>query len=308
MAIRIGFLGFGEAGSTIATGLSGEGVTDLVAYDVAASDPERARAFARRARAAGVALVESPAALAASADVIFSVVVVAVAVAAAKDVAPHLEERHIYVDMNSASPQVKREVATVVEDAGARFVEAAVMGGVLMSGHRVPMLLCGRAAGELRERMTPLGMRMEVLGDEIGAASATKLFRSTIVKGLEALILECLLGARAYGVDERVLRSLNVDFIVEDWGRIADYLMGRTALHGERRAHEMEEVAKALDAIGEEPIMARAAARRLAWGTRFGLKDRFADRTPARYGEVLDAIEEGRDDAGRGAVHRRGVD
>ena len=47
-----------------------------------------------------------------------------------------------------------------------------------------------------------------VFSDEIGRASAAKMCRSVIVKGMEALLGESLLAARHYGVESAVLESL----------------------------------------------------------------------------------------------------
>jgi 3-hydroxyisobutyrate dehydrogenase-like beta-hydroxyacid dehydrogenase len=131
--------------------------------------------------------------------------------------------------------------------------------------HRVPVLLSGDGARRLFELLSPFGMQLEVLGDQPGQASAVKMFRSLLVKGLEALLLECALGAQAYGATERVLSSMNGTLPTEDWRRLASYLLERTVLHGERRAEELRQVARTLDDAGVEPLMAEAGARRLQW-------------------------------------------
>ncbi|MCH7957387.1 MAG: DUF1932 domain-containing protein, partial [Proteobacteria bacterium] len=159
-------------------------------------------------------------------------------------------------------------------------------------GHKVPMLVCGEAAPELVDRLSAYGMCLEDFGPEIGRAAATKMFRSIIVKGLEALFLECALASSRYGVTERVLGSLRIGYPGIDWNQLAHYLIGRTAIHGERRAHEMEEVAETLRAMGIEPIMADAAARRIGGCAKVGLKSRFKDKAPDSYHDVIRAIEE----------------
>src|SRR3546814_7936676 len=100
------------------------------------------------------------------------------------------------------------------------------------------MLLCGEAAGEVIAELAPYGMNLEDFGTEIGRATATKMFRSIVVKGLEALFLECVLASSRYGVTERVFESLAVGYPGLDWDRLAHYLIGRRALHGERRSEE----------------------------------------------------------------------
>ena len=114
--------------------------------------------------------------------------------------------------------------------------------------------------------MTPFGMRLEVLpAAAIGSAAAVKMCRSIVVKGLEALMVECVLAATQFDADELVFASLNESFPGIDWKKLADYMTGRVVVHGERRAREMEEVAETLRAIGIDPIMAEATARRQDW-------------------------------------------
>ena len=140
---------------------------------------------------------------------------------------------------------MKQSIARTIAATGARFVEIAVMAPVPPYGHRVPMLAGGEAAGEFAERLAPFGMRVEVGSREIGVAAAThEMFRSIMVKGMEALITECVLGASRYGAESRVFASLAESLPGIDWEQLADYMVGRVVVHGERRAREMEEVAE----------------------------------------------------------------
>jgi 3-hydroxyisobutyrate dehydrogenase-like beta-hydroxyacid dehydrogenase len=153
------------------------------------------------------------------------------------------------------------------------------------------MLLGGRAAQAFADVMSPFGMRLDVLGsDTIGSAAAVKMCRSVVVKGLEALMCECVLAASQFDADEHVFASLNESFPGIDWKKLADYMVGRVVVHGERRAREMEEVAETLRAIGVEPIMAEAAARRQDWSAQLDLRSRFGPEGPSTYRAVLDAI------------------
>jgi len=235
-------------------------------------------------------VVESPAALADSSDILIAAVTASSALEAATQIAPFLDGRHLYVDINSVSPALKQQIDAVIRTRNAAFVEAAVMAPVAPYGHRVPMLLGGSGAALFAETMTPFGMRLEVLQGTVGTAAAVKMCRSIVVKGLEALLFECVLGANRYGAEDRVFASLNESFPGIDWKKLADYMINRVVLHGERRAHEMEEVAETLRAIGIDPIMAEAAARRQAWSAGLDLKSRFGADGPASYRDVLNTI------------------
>lgn len=287
----IGFIGFGEAAHVLSKSLRGAGA-EVLAWDIDLDDPARRHRIDARGRDAGVRLAAGIADLAGRCDLLLSTVVSSAAIAAAESTAPHLGPRHLYLDLNSTSPQVKQAVGRTVSRTGARFVEAAVMASVPKLGLKVPILLCGDAAGEAIGRLAPLGMNLEDFGREIGRASATKMFRSIVVKGLEALLLECALGAERYGVTERVLGYVEEGYPGLDWNALAHFLLGRTAVHGERRGHEMLEVAATLRALGIEPMMSEAAANRLLQAASHGLKTRFEDAPPETYHEVVRAIEE----------------
>jgi 3-hydroxyisobutyrate dehydrogenase-like beta-hydroxyacid dehydrogenase len=288
--VTVGFIGFGEAGSTIASGLRSAGVERLVTFDIAAHDPRLGPTIRERATRSGTTIVESPADLARASDILLSTVTSSSAFDAARQAVPHLEARHVYADLNSVSPALKQDIARVIDATGARFVEVAVMAPVLPYGHRVPMLLGGPSAPLFKETMTPFGMRCEVLSAAVGTAAAVKMCRSIVVKGLEALMCECVLGASRYDAGAYVFASLNESFPGIDWQKLADYMVGRVVVHGERRAREMEEVAETLRAIGIEPIMAEATARRQEWSARLDLRSHFGPEGPATYREVLDVI------------------
>ena len=289
--LSIGFIGFGEAGSTIAGGLRSAGIDRLFAYDISADARDFGPRIHQRAAATATTLVTTSLEVAKASDVLFSTVTSSAALEAAKQTVPFLEARHVYADLNSVSPARKQEIGAVIAGAGAGFVEAAVMAPVAPYGHRVPMLLGGPAARRFADVMTPFGMRLEILaGAAVGGASAVKMCRSILVKGLEALMCECVLGASRYEADEYVFASVNESFPGIDWKKLADYMVGRVVVHGERRARELEEVADTLRAIGIEPIMAAAAARRQDAIARLDLASRFGPEGPRTYRELLDVL------------------
>jgi 3-hydroxyisobutyrate dehydrogenase-like beta-hydroxyacid dehydrogenase len=291
MVERLGWVGFGEAASCITKGLKKAGLKESFAFDIHTHSPKLGAKIQARAGDTGTVLVESNAALAEKCDAIIAAVTADQAQAAALQTAPYLSARHTYADLNSISPQAKEAIAKTVEASGARFVEIAVMGPVPPYLHKVPMLLGGCAAPAFKSAFEPMGMQMEVVStDRIGRAAAVKMFRSVIYKGLEALIFECVLGASQYGAEPRVFQSLNESFPGLDFQKLADYMVGRVVVHGERRAREMEEVAATLRGLGIEPMMAEATVRRMDWAASLDLKGRFGGEFPKTYKEVLDAI------------------
>ncbi|MEK7833906.1 MAG: DUF1932 domain-containing protein [Acidobacteriota bacterium] len=293
--LKIGFVGFGEAAFHIARGLRDAGLKHIAAYDINTHTPGLGEKIQRRAVESGIALVESNAELAEVSDILLSTVTANRAREAAEQTAPFLDARHIFADLNSVSPALKETIGQLVEAGGARFVEIAIMSPVPPHGHRVPMFLCGVHAQSLVDRLAPYGMTLEVISEQIGAASATKMCRSIIVKGLEALLLECVLGAVPYGADERVFATLEETMPGMNWKKLASYMVGRVVEHSERRARELEEVAATLRAIGVEPIMAEATVRRQDWCAKLDLLQEFGGEVPGDYRQVVNAINQRRE-------------
>ena len=254
------FIGFGEAGQALAAGLREAGVERIAAWDILF--PEAAGEPLRRAGAAiGVRCAPSAAAAVAGADIVVSAVTAAASLEAARAVKPHLVGRPFWLDINSVSPGRKQETARLLGEA-ARYVDVAVIAPIHPARHRTPMLLGGPEAAAVAPTLGALGMRVNIAGAQVGAAAAIKMVRSVMIKGIEALTLECFLAASRAGVVEEVAASLKNNYPGLDWSKIVPYNLERMARHGERRAAEMEEVAVTLRELGVEPVMTTATVRR----------------------------------------------
>jgi 3-hydroxyisobutyrate dehydrogenase-like beta-hydroxyacid dehydrogenase len=260
--MKIGLLGFGEVGRRFAADLHAADATrELEVFDLIfhrAADGEEMR---RQATAHGVVPVSDAAALG-TCDLLFSAVTADQALAAARSVATSPLRNGLFVDLNSAAPATKIECAAVIAAAGGRYVEAAVMASVPPHGIRVPMLLGGTHAPVAEELLTSLGFAARTVSTDLGVASAIKLCRSVIIKGLESLVVESFTAARAFGVETQVLESLSETYPQLDWERQGDHLFARMIQHGRRRAEEMRASAAMIDSCGVGGTMAAAAARR----------------------------------------------
>ena len=264
-SLCIGLVGYGEVGKILARALVDRGVAWVGAYDRLLADPATAAPMRSHAEAAGVAALASLEALLARAEVVISAVTASQTLAVARDAARSIRRGTWFVDLNSASPGTKAASARVVDAAGGRYVESAVMTSVPPYGIAVPMLLGGPHAAGLGELLGPLGFRMEVASERIGVASAIKMCRSVFIKGLEAIVVESFTAARHYGVEAQVLASLRETFPSIDWERQGAYLFSRVAQHGARRAEEMREAAITVREAGLTPHMAAATAERQDW-------------------------------------------
>ncbi len=257
---RFAFIGFGEAGGLIAEGLKQNGAVLCAAFDLLSDDP----ALAQKARRLGIALARSNEEAVAGAEIVLSAVTCDALVTAAQQTAPFLQPGHVYLDINSASPKAKREAAEIVEDAGASYIDVAVMDLVPPHGHKVPMLLAGRAAEDTTARLRNHGMDVTAIGEEVGQAAAVKMARSVFMKGFAAILLESLMAAGTIGAGRAVLDSLQITYPGIDWHSHAGRALDRLSRHAKRQSKEMHEVAETLEELGVEPITALATARRLA--------------------------------------------
>jgi len=242
-------IGFGEAGFTFAR--AGQWGARAIGWDL---DPAKHQAMRElqigEAADCGAALAGSP--------LVLSLVTADQALPAAAAYAPHLAPGAIWCDMNSVAPETKRAAAAHVEAHGGRYVDVAVMAPVDPAALGVPLLLSGKAAGEAGERLNALGFaKTRMVGEEIGRASAIKMIRSVMVKGLEALSSECAAAAEAAGVFDEVMASLDASEKAWPWAERVAYNRERMATHGLRRAAEMEESARTLEGLGVEPVMTR---------------------------------------------------
>jgi 3-hydroxyisobutyrate dehydrogenase-like beta-hydroxyacid dehydrogenase len=193
-----------------------------------------------------------------------------------------------YLDLNSASPGAKRQAAAAIDAAGGAYVVGAVMTAVPPYRIAVPLLLGGGRAGELQPLLEALGFKPGGMRDALGVASATKMCRSVIIKGLEATLIEALTAARAYGVEADVMASLAETFPGIDWQVQATYFFQRVFQHGRRRAEEMREVARTVEEIGLTPWSASGTAERQGWVADLADRGALGDRSDRGFARDAD--------------------
>ena len=254
------FIGFGEAGQAIAGGLREAGVERISAWDILFPHEEGER-LKHAADAIGVRCAASAANAVRGAEIVISAVTAASSIEAVQSVASHLDGKPLLLDINSVSPGRKQEAGRLLGDA-ARYVDVAVIAPIHPARHQTPMLIAGPHAEAATPMLGTLGMRVTFAGAEVGAAAAIKMVRSVMIKGIEALTLECFLAAARAGVVDEVAASLKNNYPGLDWSKVVPYNLERMASHGERRAAEMEEVAETLRELGVEPLMTAGTIKR----------------------------------------------
>lgn len=257
---RIAFIGFGEAGQAIAAGLREEGAAQIAAWDILFPEPAGG-GLKQAARDIGVRIASSAQDALQGAELVIAAVTAASSFEAAQQAAPHLAGNPYYLDVNSVSPGRKRDTDALLAGK-ARYVDVAILSPILPARHKSPMLLAGPHAEAIKPVLDSFNMKASVAGPKTGAAAAIKMVRSVMIKGIEAVTLECFLAAARAGVVEEVAASLKNNYPTLDWGKVAEYNIERMASHGIRRAAEMEEVADTLRELGVEPLMTIATVKR----------------------------------------------
>ena len=285
---RISFIGFGEAGQAIASGLRETGIGRIAAWDILFPDRTGTK-LKEMAESLGVRVASSARDAARETDVIISAVTAASSVDAARSVASDLSGKPYYLDINSVSPGRKQETAKLLGER-ARYVDVAVIAAIHPARHRTPLLLSGPHSEGILPLLHEMDMQFSVVGPEVGSAAAIKMIRSVMIKGMEALTLECFLAAARAGVLEEVTTSLKNNYPTLDWTKIADYNLERMASHGERRAAEMEESAATLRELGLDPLMVESTVKRQREMGAIGKKESVRETLKSGRAAILRAI------------------
>lgn len=257
---RVALIGYGEVGQILAEDLRAQG-KDVSAYDLKLESAASAEPLRDHASRFGVELAADHQTAVADADLIVCAVTASETVAAAQACAAGIGTDGYFLDFNSASPKAKQQAADCVNG---RYVEGAVMTSVPPHRIGVPILLGGEYAASLSPLLNELGFQSQVASQELGVASATKMCRSVMIKGMEALVIESLTTARSYGVEGAVVASLYETFPGIDWEQQAAYFFHRVIQHGRRRSEEMFEVAATVSDTGLTPLLSQGIAQRQA--------------------------------------------
>jgi 3-hydroxyisobutyrate dehydrogenase-like beta-hydroxyacid dehydrogenase len=287
--LRIGLLGFGEAGYELAKGLKEAGAGTLAVCGRKGSG--RAAINGARAAEIGAAYLAGIEEVVAGSDLVLSVVTPAGAEDVAKVAAASMRPGKMYFDLTSSTPAAMQRAKCSIEAAGGVFVDGAIMASVPVYRHKVLIYASGAAAEPLSLQLNRYGMNIRVVGERPGDASAVKLLVSVVSKGLEALLVEMLLAAHRYKAEEQVLAAFG-EFLKMGPALLVDRFVGSDAIHAARRAEEMEGAIELYGELGIEPIMSAATIRRLIWSASLDLKRHFGDTHPKSYKDVIDAWEQ----------------
>jgi 3-hydroxyisobutyrate dehydrogenase-like beta-hydroxyacid dehydrogenase len=289
---RLGLLGFGEAAGRLAKDFSQAGFTNILGYSRSGAKAQPGDPVHQRAQAAGVTLVKTVGTLAKKSDIIIVLTPGKSALPALKKIRKYLRPDHLYVDASSNSAHNMEQAAALIGDS-AKFVDASIMGPVDLMGIKVPFAASGPNAAAFRDLMVPYGMVINVVGSNPGDASAMKLIRSVLMKGLAALLLETMEAARRRNILDEVIEDSSVTFNDIPFQKIIRRYIGGTAVHCERRIHEMKECLELLHEMGSSDRNTKNTITMLREMVKLGMPEKFP-KEPETIHPVIDALIAGR--------------
>lgn len=271
MEHALGFIGFGEGAANFAAGFHEEGIAPMYAFDVMMNGTgSRKEVLDRRLASTGTAAVASPEDLMKKADIIFMVVPPQFAAATAMSVLSYMTPEHLFCDLTSNRPSVKRDLGDAFKKNNVQYADVSVMGAVPLYRHRTPCLAAGNGADRLIKCMTAYGMDLTYVGEEAGKAVQMKLTRSIFVKGIEALTMEMLMTARKLGIEKEIVEGIDRSFSKFGFSGFCGQLVTSDVEHAGRRSVEARECQEMVDELGINSIMTEAACRKLQWSDSLG--------------------------------------
>ena len=284
----IGFIGFGEVAYTFSKAMRTAGA-DIIVYDKLFEEEEKAFKKKQLAKEIDVS-TETLGTLLEESSIILSTVTTQEASNVATKCAPMLRPEQIFVDLNSTSPRKKIEISRIIQDSKAVFVEGAILEAIGTAGSKTRILIGGPEGQNITSILNGYGLNAVFYSQQIGRASAFKMFRSIFTKGVEALLLEMLVAGKRAGIEEdlwedvtRLMKSRPFDEIAKTW-----ILTHATA--SERRYHEMLQVLEAMNEIGIKPLVAEGTSSYFKQSVDSGLSEAFASK-PGTINELVSFIE-----------------
>lgn len=282
----IGVLYPGDMGHNVARVLREDGfavVTTLVGRS------ERTR---RLCENAAITVVDSLREVLEQAEIVLSIVPPAAATTVATEVAAAAQQtvkKPLYVDANAISPMTTQEVGNIITQAKVPYLDACIIGPARDVRGRCTFYVSGPESRRFAEQVGK-SIRTQVLGDQLGQASAFKIAFSGLNKGLAALLFELTTVGKDFGFLDELLQTYTS--LLPGVMQALEWLVPSYPMHSARRADEMAELAEMLEHVGCSAVMARGTQQTLAAVGRLRLAERDPERGEDGWTmrEVIEAI------------------
>ena len=248
--LHVAVLGLGEAGCIFANDLAAIGIT------VYGWDPSPKRNLHKNIRFAA-----SNTDAVKDADIILSVNLSTVSETVAKEVLPVLNNKKVYAEMNTSSPQQKIAIEKLLQPSGVQFADVAIMAPVPPKGIKTPLLISGNGAASFKEQLDKYDLNIELLSNKTGDASTRKLLRSIVYKGIAAVICEAMEAGKTFELEQYIREQISS--VIGGNDELIDRFVEGSKTHAERRIHEMDAVVQMLEEKQMQSIMSGAAKQNL---------------------------------------------
>lgn len=288
--MKLGFIGFGEAAYEMASGLNDEGLNHFYAYDALLNNPASAARIKTRASEVNVELLNNANEVLENCSIVIAAVPANKTLEVAQTLNNSFKENLVYVDVSAATPEVKKQVAKVVEEGGSLFVDAAMLGPLPVYKHKVPISASGKGTDLFVQNLAEFGMQITKLSDNPGDASALKLVRSIYMKGVVGLMVEFLEAAMKYEVEDAAIDSINETMNAKTFVETMNRLVTGSALHAKRRAVELGGSIEMLNESNIDASISIAAQKKLERLADLNIPGRGNGNKPDTWEEVLDLL------------------
>lgn len=287
--MKVTIIGFGEAGPIFGRQLQNAGMS-VTAWDKLQDNASASEQQTSKTQSFGITPGTSMMDAVSSADLIVSTVTASEALTAAQQAADGLQAGSHWLDLNSISPSTKQAINDIVSRRDVMFTEGVAMDTVPSKGVQVPILLCGPESESLSLWLNRVGFNTRSVSQALGSASTTKLLRSIVIKGMEALFAESMEAAGRVGMQDEVINSLQATYPGLNWNEVAGYQLSRATLHAQRRASEMREAKTLVQQLGIDPIMTNAIIGRQQDLSDRGVSSNYKASNAPSVADYIEAI------------------
>ncbi|WP_040982101.1 prephenate dehydrogenase/arogenate dehydrogenase family protein [Oceanobacillus jeddahense] len=288
--MNLGFIGFGEAAYELSSGLKQAGMEKIKAYDAQHEHSVYGELIKDRVKKAKVELLDSPEELLKFSNIIIVAVPANKTYEVHESIKKYLKKDTIYVDLTASNPSIKQKISESLEEKGVKFIDAAIMGPVVVYGHKVPILVSGKCSDTLKKYLNNFGMNITEVSKIPGNASAIKLIRSIYMKGISAILVEMLEAANRFEVEELVIHSIGETLDSKSFEETMNRLVTGTAIHAERRSKELDGTIEMLTTYNLNSTMSKAAKEKLETIAKTDIKENFKGKKPDSWIEVITSL------------------
>ena len=244
---RIGFMTPGDMGQGVALQLKNKGFTVCTALE------KRSDRSRKMAKEIGLTDVGSIARLTAESDLIMSVMNPGAAVDFAREAAAAIRNQShkpTFIDCNAVAPDTMREIDELMKSAGARCLDGGIIGPPPRGTAKTSLYISGPGAGDLQQ-IGNEQLRVTIMSERLGDASAIKACYSGFNKGTQGLLLQTLVAAQRLGVYEQLEKQL-----LSSKGDMYNWLLEtlpQMPPKAYRWVPEMYQLAKTFEGVGMTP-------------------------------------------------------